>query len=981
MEHHPPLPTPLRRQPAPDGGSPLPRDVGVSDSPSHLRPATLRLLINDVAQSRQEALRTPRSAIIEDRGWPGFPFPQQQQHGANIASLLGDIAQRDEDYFHSSTPVHPPLTSRPDFRKPSTIHELRHLQKNSPLNSPVEANSELDNRYKPHTDALQETGMDAFVGFERRAIALDRRLLSFHNSVQHLGSGAGLVASAVQLRIRLVGVLLLLREQVSVVYPGIKKEVIGPTVRAVPEAWLSTSSLPMGLEEDSSPERIPLEFERLAIELYEFLECINHISEFAEEAINTSVTSFACDIRYWASCLREFKGRMTSPSVALYAHELATGPFSEHMSAVTDALANFVDFGVPTIRLAQQQTGSAFLNLSTVSTLFSAVTATVVQYSYQSQSSGLEQAVNLLWITSLVFSLASAINSQLAYAWHTYVYRSPRSLVPWWGLFVIKQAPLFFLVISVLAFSAGLVCFCFSVFPRTVIPLIITVCTSFSSTTLFLVIFWFAGERWVFTQTCGKLWLADLVNDCLSKERYVVASRHLCTSILQRWRKLRQWLSVVLENSRGRIQPIHRAPPNLDVERPEDPHPTTVIPPGSPALAALGRSRSRRQSIPLSVRVSHLKPPKITLTSSPSEPSSVSRVYPATYRPIPLPVIIPALRRLNASPALSEHAFAIRHLAFSPNGGYLASCSWDSTVIIWRVGDPFQVYRRLDHITATVAQIAWSPSGRLLLTRSSGGLRIWDHMVNARDVAIDRSEGIQSASWLPRGNTVMSVEGSSLHIFNVQGSAVATHTIDRFLLHDAAVVRDENRVVAVATLEKSIEGIYPSKSEPERRVIVYNLLSGVIEDQIPIRRPARWISLSEKNDCAMITFSDRGPPQLIKLNTDDDGWRVHLSPMHIYLPAGPTTFTGPSTLGSFIGTSAEDQMVVAVGRAGETLIWDRESARLLHTAHSKELGIEHTVVSWNHGSNGDLMFATGATDGSIRIWTAPCPTSDDYGGT
>jgi WD40 repeat protein len=53
----------------------------------------------------------------------------------------------------------------------------------------------------------------------------------------------------------------------------------------------------------------------------------------------------------------------------------------------------------------------------------------------------------------------------------------------------------------------------------------------------------------------------------------------------------------------------------------------------------------------------------------------------------------------------------------------------DSTVILWKVGDPFQVYRRLDHISATVAHIAWSPSGRWLLTRSSRGLRIWDPMV------------------------------------------------------------------------------------------------------------------------------------------------------------------------------------------------------------------------------------------------------------
>lgn len=35
---------------------------------------------------------------------------------------------------------------------------------------------------------------------------------------------------------------------------------------------------------------------------------INQISEFAEEGINTCVTAFVVDIRFWASSLDEFTG-------------------------------------------------------------------------------------------------------------------------------------------------------------------------------------------------------------------------------------------------------------------------------------------------------------------------------------------------------------------------------------------------------------------------------------------------------------------------------------------------------------------------------------------------------------------------------------------------------------------------------------------------------------------------------------------------
>ncbi len=73
--------------------------------------------------------------------------------------------------------------------------------------------------------------------------------------------------------------------------------------------------------------------------------------------------------------------------------------------------------GIPTIRFGQTQKTGALQNLSTVAALFAAVDITAIQCSYQNYGNSPQNAVNLLWITSLVFSLASAMNSQLAYHW------------------------------------------------------------------------------------------------------------------------------------------------------------------------------------------------------------------------------------------------------------------------------------------------------------------------------------------------------------------------------------------------------------------------------------------------------------------------------------------------------------------------------------------------------------------------------------
>lgn len=57
------------------------------------------------------------------------------------------------------------------------------------------------------------------------------------------------------------------------------------------------------------------------------------------------------------------------------------------------------------------------LNLSTVATFFSAVTATTMQFSYELGRDKLSDAVNCFWFASLVFSIAASVNSLLGLTW------------------------------------------------------------------------------------------------------------------------------------------------------------------------------------------------------------------------------------------------------------------------------------------------------------------------------------------------------------------------------------------------------------------------------------------------------------------------------------------------------------------------------------------------------------------------------------
>ena len=74
--------------------------------------------------------------------------------------------------------------------------------------------------------------------------------------------------------------------------------------------------------------------------------------------------------------------------------------------------------GIPTVRSSQKHSASVLENLSTIATLFSGVTATMLQFSWSPpQPTTLFAAVNVFWFTSLVFSISAAVNSLLGLTW------------------------------------------------------------------------------------------------------------------------------------------------------------------------------------------------------------------------------------------------------------------------------------------------------------------------------------------------------------------------------------------------------------------------------------------------------------------------------------------------------------------------------------------------------------------------------------
>ncbi|KDQ13401.1 hypothetical protein BOTBODRAFT_66862 [Botryobasidium botryosum FD-172 SS1] len=896
---------------------------------------------------------------------------------------------------------------------------------------------------------LQAEGAEMFHCFDKRVKGLDKQLQSFSNAVRQLGSSVGLLSSAYHLRKRLNDTLHRFRENAAELFPEhVKKRdaerfkpfSIRNRARSRDENAQRLHTIP---PPRSDPEMLPSDLEWLAKDLTTFLNRLNDIPEFTDEAVNASMHAFEGDLKYWASCMKEYEGQFRYPAVERYVNDLSV-EMGEHMENVTQALIVFVETGVPTIRFTQEHTAHGLQNLSTVATFFSAVTASMLQYSYQYDQSAspsqvrVKDAVNMLWICSLVFSVAAAINSVLSLHWRAAMYRSPRNYVPWLVLMWITRTPLFFLVASVLAFSAGLVCFTFSNYANIWIPRLTIIWTCVSSFALLAVALWFASERWAFSKTKGRKWLGDILEDvsqslqsitginwmarAISTHVNPVVTRstgHVTGAMLYFARSASSALcnlsgkafgraaengdsstSSILPTSSparraypvpgsglvgtpalppGRSAPDHNqhttdegtAATTSDIEektQSEHPGGTTEVnqSPARTRFAQIGWQVIRMLRVLPRASLDHAHAPPCSQSPNPSE-LLTRRESADTWAPRPsrLNALIPILKQLTPTQYLGgEHQALVRHLEFSPNGKFLATCSWDRTMIIWKVGEPFTKHRVLAHPEGFVGQVAWSPNSDFLLCKLGRAIKLWTASGVLRKKIL-RGTNVQSVAWLPDGNSFVSVEGANVHEIDLAGAIRATFTLERMQIHDVAITHGGQRFVAVATLERSETGLKPIKSQAQKRIIVYNMAERVIENQVPILQEVRGIQVSSNGQLALVSYENQTPPQLWRIPLIRD--QARLQRMHTYMPHAPVDFAGHSYFGG-----KEDQFVICAGKGGETFVWDRETGALLHFIRAHAQASDLTSIAWNRASP-SLMFASASHDGAVRIWTTPPP--------
>ncbi|KAJ7634736.1 hypothetical protein FB45DRAFT_989512 [Roridomyces roridus] len=881
---------------------------------------------------------------------------------------------------------------------------LQHPGSNGDLNQNMQPSFE-DDKDVPSVDEHRQTaGAETFHRFQRRIDNLDKQLRNFANATRQLGSSVAILSSAFHLRERIAQILFLYRENAADLFPRkishatkesietakIKSRRRGKSARA--RANTAPNVARPIIDENLDLENFPEQFEALAKGIVTFGRCLNEFPEFSDEAINASITSFEGDLRYWASCLQVYTGQFRYPAVQRYIHDL-TAEMGEHIDSITSTLVMFVEVGVPTIRFGQKHKTDNLLNLSTVATFFSAVTATTLQFSFNlTPSSRALDAVNSFWFASLVFSIAAAVNSLVGLTWKQAMYRSPGNRVPWWVLIWIKRSPLVFLVMSVACFSLGLCLFTYASNQANATKIITTIFTVLTSFGLAAVSTWFAMERMIFLRHRGRKWLSDSLADVTDqflaipgvekilrvfrgiKKRFKVAKR----ALVRVSSKTVSLLSVnsssdsekddleanILPISNGHsrnpsaMASVSQLPTASDLGTPSTstaPTPVTgrspmlaqtgpePISPGSPGVTR-GKQLWRNALQTVKMRSVAAAPfgrmPHRQRTTSSTLGNMADRKRTMAEEPVKAAVLArsrlatlrPKLNMLMATEGLEAHQALVRHLQFSPDGKFLATSSWDRTSIIWRVEKPsLSLHRVLAHPQGFVGQVAWSDTGNILLTKLVRGMKVWTED-GVCQKTIDRETNVESITWFPGGAAFLSVEGNTVTKLDLRGKILDQYDFGQMKLHDVAVTPDGMRLLGVGPLLSSPTGLQPSKSPAEKRLVVYNTELKQIELQTPVLNDVRDITLARNTKhglMALVSYENKAPPQLWKMELLKDRENAALLVARLTLRH---TYM-PKHAVEFAGPSyfggRNDELVLCAGKAGDIHIWDQESGTLL----------------------------------------------------
>jgi WD40 repeat protein len=311
-------------------------------------------------------------------------------------------------------------------------------------------------------------------------------------------------------------------------------------------------------------------------------------------------------------------------------------------------------------------------------------------------------------------------------------------------------------------------------------------------------------------------------------------------------------------------------------------------------------------------------------------------------RPRPPAGLITGLARVtHTSRLLVGHTGPVWGVAFSPDGGLLATTSGDRTVRLWEMPSGRPHGQPLTGHTAAVKDVAFSPDGRLLATAGADRtVRLWDVATGRPhgEPITGHSAGIWAVAFSPDGRLLATAGADhTVRLWNVssgreRGTPLTGHT-------------DEVRGVAF-----SPDGRLLASASDDRTIRLWDMPSGRPHGQ-PLTGHENWVTDVEFSPDGKLLATSSGD-QTVRL------WEVATGRPH------GEPITGHSA-GIWAVVFSPDGRLLASASDDQTIrLWEAASGR----PYSQPL-TGHTM--WADGvafSPDGRLIASVSLDQTVRVW-------------
>jgi len=300
------------------------------------------------------------------------------------------------------------------------------------------------------------------------------------------------------------------------------------------------------------------------------------------------------------------------------------------------------------------------------------------------------------------------------------------------------------------------------------------------------------------------------------------------------------------------------------------------------------------------------------------------------------------LSRCQEGQTLCEHYSSVSSVAWSPDGRYVATTSYDSTAIIWdaRTG---QRVRRFSFSSVLKRGVAWSSDSQRLAWGSVGSenaVRIWDSRTDNIQVLRGHTFSLKACSWSPDGtrlaSTSMDKTARIWDTTNWKCLQVLEHTSHV----NAACWLDGGKSLITVEGQGGIVG----------GVKVWNVESGELRREL--LNGTSLSSASINTDIVPRLVVGTGDGKCILIDTDSGLVK--------------------STLGAHVGNvsalafSPDGSTFASGGSDGKVSIWDTSSGELIDSMIGNH-GPTNSLA-WNPNAR---QIAAGYVNGTVHLWEIP----------